>query len=505
MSFVNSLCESHTFVALAETRTSLERFLMFDKFMLSSHLHFFGHHNHHSGGCSLSVEWSFLNSCSAFACCALDDESLALYFGSDSEFGCFDVFAIYLDPGDPAKQTQVLQLIKKRIRVGAHTIILGDFNFVLQDLDRVQDSSVGAHDFVSRVDHSKASDFWINNFGDFLEFDQPLYTCKYSGGCSKIDRCYTSLDPLGLSIVGSACNLLACNSHLSEHAPVSCKFYQLGEQALRVPTWVAKHTLFQQGLISHLLDFNIGSSLSCDDLVSQFCADPCSVTKQILDCMYSICRDTKIALKDASPVCSLHKLLLVSSFFRALVEGNSDKCKHIAHIYAPCAEVDLNKWSCSKRFTELQGHYKELQQSLALERRREEDRDHAEEDTESNMLDFGSMSSSYQTIYKMKPGGYSSISALLVGSPEQNPPISATLASRIHLTPAPPPRDLVNSRGGGTVRLALLLTPRKGGGTVRPLWCLSETHSHLPLTRVLLWGVLRTSCHLLFRTPPALC
>ena len=147
-----------------------------------------------------------------------------------------------------------------------------------------------------------------------MEFDQPLYTCKYSGGCSKIDRCFTSLDPPGLSVIGSACNLLACNSHLSEHAPVSCKFYELGDQAFRVPSWIAKHNLFQQGLISHLLDFNIDSSLSCDELVLQFSVDPCSFAKQVLECMYTISKHTKIAVKDSSPVCSLHKLLLVSSF-----------------------------------------------------------------------------------------------------------------------------------------------------------------------------------------------
>ena len=434
MSFVNSLCNSHTFVALAETRTSFERYVMFDQFMPSSHLHFLGHHNHHSGGCSLSVEWSFLNSCSAFACCALDEESRALYFWSDSEFGSLDIFAVYLDPADPLEQIRVLQLIRKNTRSGAHTLILGDFNFVLQDLDRIQDTHVGAHDFVSRIDHSKAADFWLSHFSDFLEFDQPLYTCKYSGGCSKIDRCFTSLGPLALSVVGTACNLLACNSHLSEHAPVSCKFFELGDHSVRIPSWVANHELFKKGLVSHLLDFNIDCSLSLDELVLQFSSNPCCVAKQILECMYSISRDTKHAVKDSSPVCSLHKLLLVSSFFRALIDGNKQRCQDIAKTYAPCSLVNLDDWSCSAPYNNLQAHYREIQQALALERNKEEQQASTEDDKDSNNIidfDFGSMSGSYNCIYRMKPGGYSSISALCISRPEQDAPPCSELPSNL--------------------------------------------------------------------------
>ena len=53
--------------------------------------------------------------------------------------------------------------------------------------------------------------------------------------------------------------------------------------------------------------------------------------------------------------------------------------------------------------------------------------------------------------------------------------------------------------------LALLLTPRMGGGTVRPLWCLSETLSHLHLTWALLWGCLELALKVLFRLRPTQC
>ena len=136
--------KNHTFVALSETRSTRERYIMSEQQMPSTHIHFLGHLNHHSGGSLLAIEKVFLSSCSSFGCCSLDVDSRALYFWSDSEFGSLDVFAVYLDPADTTKQIQVLQLIRKRVRAGAHNIILGNFNFVFQGLDRVQDACVGA-------------------------------------------------------------------------------------------------------------------------------------------------------------------------------------------------------------------------------------------------------------------------------------------------------------------------------------------------------------------------
>ena len=117
--------------------------------------------------------------------------------------------------------------------------------------------------------------------------------------------------------------------------------------------------------------------------------------------MYSISEDTKFATNKSAPVCFLHKLLLVSSFFRAFVEINVYRSKAIALLYAPCASMDLSNWSCSAPFDELQNHYRELQRTLAFERSKEEQTCNEEEDRESNRIDFGSMSGSYSIIYKM--------------------------------------------------------------------------------------------------------
>ena len=225
---------------------------------------------------------------------------------------------------------------------------------------------------------------------------------------------------LFLSLALPAISLLACKVHLSEHAPVSCKLFVLGVNSVRVSSWIANHDLFKQGLVSHLLDFGIDCSLGCNDLMCQFCNDPCSIAKRVLECICTISRDTQKAVKDASPVCSLHKFLLVSSFFTALVEGNVERCEAIAKSYAPWSSIDLDNWSCSKLLNDLQAHYEEIQQTLALERSREEQSCNEEEDRESDIIDFGSLSSSYKCGYRTKPGGYSSISALCISCPEQD-------------------------------------------------------------------------------------
>ena len=216
----------------------------------------------------LCVSNVFLDSCSKFGCCSLDDGRV-LYFWSDSAEGAFDYFLSYLDPQNPGNQINALQTIKSRIRANAHVIIEGDFNFVCDEHDRI------TNDFdVPVLSSARQAKFWTTNFSGFTEFDQPLFTCKYASGMSKIDRSYTSLKPLEFSEIGTACNLLEAPTGLSDHFPISKRFFDLARQVHDIPRWVSAEPLFHELVSSYLLDAGLGSAhLETPDLVSLISAD----------------------------------------------------------------------------------------------------------------------------------------------------------------------------------------------------------------------------------------
>ena len=87
--------------------------------------------------------------------------------------GSLDVFLAYFDTGSPRARKNLLAIIIKRRRKWAHTIIMGDFNYTLAPEDRLN-SKLEVGPCLPGVD----AKFWNNCFGEFTEFDQPMYTCQ---------------------------------------------------------------------------------------------------------------------------------------------------------------------------------------------------------------------------------------------------------------------------------------------------------------------------------------
>ena len=172
LSYFASLVGSHTFVGLTESRTTIEKISVCTS-LPRSHVHFFTHFNSHTAGVSLSISKIFLENTSCFDCCTLDDSGSSLYFWSDTPFGSLDVFVVYLDPASDLKRKAILDLIIKVQRKSAHTIIMGDFNFVIDQADRI--TSGALHTSSTR---GRDCACWHAHFSSFKEFEQPLYTCQ---------------------------------------------------------------------------------------------------------------------------------------------------------------------------------------------------------------------------------------------------------------------------------------------------------------------------------------
>ncbi len=430
--YAKSLINSHTFAFFAETLSSIAGVSAISPPLEASHAYFWGHKDHDSGGVCLAVDYRFLESCSAVGCCVLEGDSRVVYFWSDSEFGALDIFGTYLDPSDQRAQVDALRVIRKHVRPGAHTLLAGDWNFVMQDLDRVND------DHVQGTLQSPARKFFQENFADFLEFEQPLYTCRYvgaGGGCSKLDRTYTSLNSLALSSIGTACNLLEVHHSISDHAPVSTRFFDKFNQSNIIHDHTIQDADFHDAMVERLqasgLKLGEDGGIAEGDCV-------CGFVEGWLDAARKAGSDIRKRRRAVPPTATQHKLLLVASLFRALRDSDRDLYDRIYRQYPEAPLVPFLEWSGSEGYVLLNNHYVELVCRLTLERSRCEakgdgiDTEEGADDGADNFVEFGGLGSAFSSVYKLRPGGHSSVSAL-------QDPMASSEGDDIG-TPSPTPR-----------------------------------------------------------------
>ena len=82
-------------------------------------------------------------------------------------------------------------------------------------------------------------------------------------------------------------------------------------------------------------------------------------------------------------------------------------------------------------------YYNTLVHQLTLERSREESTTvNTEDDMHGDIIEFGGLGSSYSTLYKLKPGGYSTVAALEIDRPY---PCTLTPPTDLSCSLVPPP------------------------------------------------------------------
>ena len=81
------------------------------------------------------------------------------------------------------------------------------------------------------------------------EFSQDQMTCENSFGWSRIDRAYTNLHAVDISMMHTACFLLEQPRHLSDHRPFAVVFARRkAKQSRPIPSWVIQHPDFRKEL-----------------------------------------------------------------------------------------------------------------------------------------------------------------------------------------------------------------------------------------------------------------
>ncbi len=159
------------------------------------------------------------------------------------------------------------------------------------------------------------------------------------------------------------------------------------------------------------------------NLLPQFCdCDPHAYLSTLSSIFQDACAFARHHKRCSPPQTTRHKLQIVSSFLRALRLNDIQLAEHLALIYPTCAKVPLNGWWGSDALNALEKHFIELFQRDSHERSMsagDEDFPHSAE----QFVEFGGLGSAYSAIYKLKPGGHNTISAITVHSHLQPDPL----------------------------------------------------------------------------------
>jgi len=321
-------------------------------------------------------------------------------------------------------RVKLIVLIAQNVRKHAHTIILGDLNMTFHSLDRIKDDGTPCGNI-----KGKDIDAWRLHLSNFNEFDQPLYTCKYTGGCSKLDRVFTSLAPLEFSTIGTASNLLGMHALVSDHFPNSVRFFNKSVNAGTIKPWVAKSESFKKHVLAKLDDEGYGEGYSKENVYGRIALDPQGFAFKLQSIFRDAAKLTKQDCLASPPKTTQHKIALCATMQKSLISADFCLFHKIAKLLPQFGDIPLDgTYKSSSIYSKLLAFYDQQLQQLALEKAKE----NADRDSEDKFIEFGGLGSTYAVIYGLKPGGYSTISALQThngGSEQSNDPAPPTFTT----------------------------------------------------------------------------
>lgn len=152
-----------------------------------------------------------------------------------------------MDPSDvPTRISQIKHLSQHQL-LGAACYILGDFNFVHKDKDRVLLPSATNPTLRWGSADREESEAWYQGLPSFVELWQPDYTFNRSTRSTRLDRCYTNLthaDRLAFRITSLALHLPHKDEGppVSDHRPLSVRIRLPSKAPInKIPRWITEH------------------------------------------------------------------------------------------------------------------------------------------------------------------------------------------------------------------------------------------------------------------------
>ena len=233
-------------MALFETRETQERKATLNQHIPSHCKYFSSFIDQYKGGIGLFVKREFLERFDKFN---FDTSWQVLRVGRigrlvlEGIYGLLHIYVVYLDPSDSRHQCSDIDLLGSSLDSRAHSLVVGDLNFVQEASDRYL-KATGTY---SLGDDAAVAKQWTSSIASrgLVELKQPYHTCEKGMCFSRIDRIYSSLHAASIFLLDTSCVALDQEPELSDHRPVSCFFRRrVRSQSTSVPSWVVDHPAF---------------------------------------------------------------------------------------------------------------------------------------------------------------------------------------------------------------------------------------------------------------------
>ena len=180
---------------------------------------------------------------------------------------------VHFEPNSISRRKQQMQLLNNHISESVHycNFVLGDFNYVMDDADRIcydtpspantstsfssSDSSSSSSSSSSTQAHTQSNysdiqfqELWRSKFGNLTDISQQDNFTRFGpGGCARLDRIYAtgSLFPASLFNVKSF--VIEEGHKHSDHLPVIVNIHskRRSSSSNRIPSWICKHDNFR--------------------------------------------------------------------------------------------------------------------------------------------------------------------------------------------------------------------------------------------------------------------
>jgi hypothetical protein len=289
---------------------------------------------------------------------------------------------------------------------GVHNIIIGDFNFVTSDTDRISKTDASCDNNAADKRNAKT---WrgVAEAHAMKEFVQEDYTCENSFGWSRIDRGYTNLHVADVCAMRCACSLLEYPRQLSDHKPLSFLIAANWEKKKRgdVPRWVTAHADFNAELDAEF-------KVRCNDFLrcNKISPSPFEKLKIFKESIYATSRYIRRKCAKVMATSTEHKMAIHMGFIKAIYAGNFRRAKDLQ---SKCSELEHvvvnNDAKVSHGFQRVKDRAAELMQ-IDIRERTEELRQ-----IRANLPDnayANKKKSIADSLRKMMPGGTAEIGEL---------------------------------------------------------------------------------------------
>ena len=341
------LLDKHDITVLAETRETPERRAFLDGKLPKNVKVFSSGIDQYRGGVAVILRDSFLQYFEAKPRWTVIVQGRLARLELRGAKGTMHVYAIYLDPECAEARNCQMRRLAQVYDEKVLNIIIGDFNFVTSEADRISKSSAECHNNAGDKLNAKV---W-NNLNEKLglkEFIQEQYTCENSFGWSRIDRAYTNLHTADICLRRCAASVLQHPRGLSDHFPLSISLSSLStrRKGLYIPPWVTAHSMFKAELTEEY-------KVRCEDF--RRCAKRLPDSFEKLDIFKESAHVTTSYIrricKDMEATSIEHRLSMCLSFIRAIYARNYDNARQLQRRCSDLVNVriDDGTW-CSEQF-----------------------------------------------------------------------------------------------------------------------------------------------------------